>query len=53
MLGNFSNAILAGNFGIVCEKLPKKSIAQSLIVRNNCSLITRGGDGQPQIVGKG
>jgi hypothetical protein len=41
MLENFSNTILAGNFGIVCEKLSKKSIAQSLPARNNCSLITQ------------
>jgi len=37
VLGNFSNTILAGNFGIVCEKLSKKSTAQSLTARNNCS----------------
>src|SRR6266480_534019 len=48
MLENFSNTILAGNFGIVCEKLSKKSIAQSLTARSNRSLITRDGDGQPQ-----
>jgi len=48
MLENFSNTILAGNFGIVCEKLSKKSTAQSLTAWNNCSLITRDGDGQPQ-----
>jgi hypothetical protein len=41
MLENFSNTILAENFAIVCEKLSEKSIAQSLVARNNCSLITQ------------